>query len=371
MGDVLDIFGSLEEKVDADKNASLHDADGVRMLSHIPHGIPTRQPMLDVCIGRDGLPVGRIVEFYGFERTGKTTAAYHVIASVQRRNGIALFIDTEMSFDKDRARECGCIINDTLKVVSAESIDAVIRTIQNFLDVLEEKKFTDDVVIVVDSITGVDTEFNLETEFGTRQRPGEDARTIKSGLRRIMPGLAKHNVSLIFINHAIATMASIGKQSRSAGGHAIKFWSSVRVEFKHFKDNKKGADREKQENQEIKITLEKLKGNKMGLISYKTTLLDEVGFDSVKQLLDACVATGIMKARPGKKYDMLNRDKEVIDTYTEDTWREWVASKGGFDVIYEWWFENAKFVGALTPWGESRFDEVEPENVIEDEDEEV
>jgi hypothetical protein len=117
----------------------------------------------------------------------------------------------------------------------------------------------------------------------------------------------------------------------------------------------------------VKVTLEKLKGNHMNLATYTSTLRNDVGFDGVGQLLDACIHTKMMRKKPGGKYELINQQREVIETFTEDTWREYVEKKGGFDVVYQWWFDNAQANGTLLPWGESRYDTFEPEIVADEE----
>src|SRR3989304_4132238 len=162
MEDKIDsLFDLVEKEIEKDSKAKLFGASDIRMLSHVPHGIPSHQPSLDLCIGKDGIPIGRVIEFYGKPRCGKSTAALHIISEFQ--------------------------------------------TIEAFLLGLSKLKFERDAIIIVDSITGVDCEFNLAREFGETVRLGEEARTIRLGMKRIVPLLAKMKASLIFVNHAIST----------------------------------------------------------------------------------------------------------------------------------------------------------------------
>jgi len=357
---IQSLFKGLAKAMEDDKNANLFGASDIRMPSHIPRGILTRQPMFDLTLGREGIPIGKIIEFFGFERSGKTTSAYHIIAQCQRGGGTALFIDTESGFDPVRAKECGCAVDgDSLQVVAAKTVDAVFRTIDSFLKVLKDNDFQNDVLIVVDSITAVESEMiqkEKETWKAVNQL-GADARTIRSGIRHTWNKMADQKVTTIFINHAIANMATFGKQSQASGGHALKLAASLRVEFKNegeFLEEKKGkddADRERY-GQKVKVTFEKLKGAKMRKMTYSTLLLNDGGFDSIGQLLEASMKIGLIKKMNNVTYSIVNRNNgEEVDSFTKPQWPDWVNSHGGFDEAYKWFLAHAKATGAILPWG--------------------
>ena len=356
MEDVASIWDSLKKDLLDDPNSSL------TVTSDIPHGIPTGQPELDLCIGRDGLPVGRVAEFCGFERSGKTTAALHIAGQVQQRGGLVLFVDTESSFEMDRAVECGCIDNETLKPASTASIDAIFRTIDKFCTTIESSGWKKDALIIVDSVTAVECEFNLDKEIGTIPRPAEDARTLRSGMRRVGPRLAKLNIPCIFINHAIEDPgAMFGKKSKASGGHAIKFAASVRVEFQHLgevKENEKVKGKPKDRlGQKIKVTVHKVKGSHLVRTEYNTELRNKEGFFFADQLREAATKIGLVTktgAGSGTRYNTINLDThEVENSFTKVEFVEWVRHIGK-DVAYKWFFDNAKALGAIIPWGESR-----------------
>jgi recombination protein RecA len=357
MADSQDIWAALKKDLVDDPNASFE------INSTVPHGIPTGQPELDLCISRDGIPVGRIVEFFGFERSGKTTAALHIAAQCQKRGGMVLFIDTEDTFEMDRAVECGCVDNDLLKPVSAESIDAIFRTIDKFCDGIEGN-WTKDAMIIVDSVTAVECEFNLANEIGTIPRPAEDARTLRSGLRRVGSRLARLNIPCIFINHAIEDPnAMFGKKSKASGGHAIKFASSVRVEFTHLgevKDaTKKGKEPKDRFGQKIKVSVVKVKGAHLVRTEFNTELLNEEGFHFADQLRSAATKIGLITQTgqgSGTRYNTINLEThEVENSFTKAEFNEWVRHCGK-DECYRWFYNNAQQLKAIVPWGESRLD---------------
>jgi recombination protein RecA len=360
MSDEFDnLFKSLEKSMskEKEKNAQMFDPSDLRMLSFVPHGIPTRQPMFDLTIGKDGVPIGKVIEFFGFERSGKTTAAYHLIGEVQRMGGAAMFIDTEMSFDPIRAKECGCAVGgSSLKVMTAASSDAIFRTIDRFLDTLKENGFERDVLIVVDSVTAVSSEATEDKTWKAQGRLGEDARVLRSGLRRIMPKLAEQKVTVLFINHAINNTNSYGKQSQAAGGHAIKFFASLRAEFKNegevleAKGDKELEERERY-GQKVQITIEKLKGGHLKSMVFHTQLLNIGGFDSAGQLLDACMEIGIVKKANNTTYVVVGRNGDEKDAFMKAEWPDWIQRHGGFDECYKWWRQHAVEKGHITPWG--------------------
>ncbi|KKK55704.1 hypothetical protein LCGC14_3071860, partial [marine sediment metagenome] len=160
--------------------------------------------------------------------THNTTLGYHAIAEAQRMGGSGYFIDTEKSWDEKRARQVGLDPDIRFAIGDADSIEAAFRlilaTIAGRLEYNDGKPF----VIVVDSVTGTSTEFMKAHTMGKEERVGQDARTIRGGMRRIMADLAKANITLIMINHAISTIPKFqfAKQSEAAGGHAIKLFAT-------------------------------------------------------------------------------------------------------------------------------------------------
>ena len=232
MSDAFDaIFKSVQKAVKQDGLASVHKAGDLSISSYIPFGIRTGIPELDYNINRPGWPAGRCVELFGFEHCGKTTLALHAIAEAQRMGGSAYFIDTEKSWDDRRALQIGVDTDLRFGIGDADSIEAVFRLIGHMIDGRLANNDGKPFIIVVDSVTGTSTEFMKQHTMGKEERVGQDARTIRGGMRRIMADIAKTNITLIMINHAISTIPKFqfAKQSEAAGGHAIKLFATVRV----------------------------------------------------------------------------------------------------------------------------------------------
>jgi len=233
VGSFEDIIKEVQSRLSKDPSAKLYKSGDVGLISRAPYGILTGIPELDFSLGRPGLPAGKVIEYFGFEMSGKTTAALHAIAQAQRKGGGAVFIDTEMSWDEDRSISCGINPDVNLSLIEADTIEGIFRGLESTLKGLESAKWNAPFVAVVDSITGVQSQRGKDTEIGEEPRIGEDARVIRHGLRRLASEFGKRNMTVIFINHSIANIAStpFAKKSNSSGGHAIKFMSSVRVEF--------------------------------------------------------------------------------------------------------------------------------------------
>lgn len=342
--DQVDDFFSRVEKSLAKKELNIpgYRASDVRVASHIPYGIRTRMPQLDLAMGRPGYPVGRVIELYGLPYCGKSTAGFLAIAETQRQGGIAILIDTETAFEPMRAAEIGVDV-DNLKIYSPETIQETFTLIGELLDSLIN--FNKPIVIVVDSITAVPTKWQGEKGL-TNQKPGELAQQIKMGMKLITSKVAKKKALLLLVNHAHETMAMYGKKTTSSGGHAIKFFSSNRIEFKHAK-TLKTADGKERLGQEIKVNIEKLKVAKLRHPDFKINLMVDGGFDTIGSLLEAMISIGMVSHPKGSKVYTLETGTE----FAKIEWPQVVADNGGLDALYEHFIKEACARGHMIPWG--------------------
>ncbi len=197
--------------------------------------ISTGSLALDVALGVGGLPRGRIAEIYGPEGAGKSTLAYHVVASAQRLGGVAAYIDVEHALDKDHAESCG--INVTELLISQpdtgeqalEICDALVRS--NAVD-----------VIVVDSVAALVPRAEIEGEMGD-SLPGLQARLMSQALRKLTAVISKSQACVIFINQLREKIGVVfGNPEVTPGGRALKFYSSVRIELRRAESLKQGTD---------------------------------------------------------------------------------------------------------------------------------
>lgn len=338
------LFNELNKGSKKFNPINTYRASDLRIGAHVPYGVRTRIPELDLALGRPGYPIGRIIELFGLERCGKTTAALMALAQAQRMGGSGLFIDTEYSFDPDRAEELGVDV-DNVRYAEANTIEEIFRIINVLLDAMEE--YTKPFVVIVDSTTGVPTEWEVEknADFSS-ERPGKEAQAIKKGLRLITHKVAKKKILLILINHAIETMAMFGKKTKAGGGHGIKFHASARVGFTSIKDLKdKGDDRIVRSGQEIKIEIEKVKVAQLKFPEFRIDLLNESGFDTRMSLLRAlCRVDAIKHTKGSSKYEWGDVKFEKTD------WDDVIDQNGGEDTVYDYFIKYACENGHMKPF---------------------
>lgn len=195
--------------------------------------ISTGSISLDMALGVGGVPRGRIIEVFGPESSGKTTLAQHVVAEVQRNNGIAAFIDAEHALDPDYAKKIGIDINqmfisqpDTGEQ-ALEIVETLVRS--NGID-----------LIVVDSVAALTPKAEIEGEMGDHH-VGLQARLMSQALRKLAGIIGKTKTTLIFINQTRQKIGVyFGNPETTTGGTALKFYSSVRIEVRRAAQIKKG-----------------------------------------------------------------------------------------------------------------------------------
>lgn len=327
---------------------TIYKAGDLRLTSSVPYGIPTQLASLDLALSKPGWPVGRIVELYGFEASGKTTLGYHAIAQAQAMGGSALFIDTERTFDPARARQIG-VDPDNLNIAEADTIEEIFAYMEKTLDGLEAVGYDKPFVIMVDSITGVSTEDDTDKDFKAPVRIGSEAIAIRRGMKRINTKIAKQKVLALFVNHAVAKIAAYGKQSQAAGGHALKFYSTIRVEVTNL-GQIKDDNTKIRTGQKVKVTVEKLKGAPLRRPTFDTELHNDTGFDKTGSLLDALIDIGIINHAPkSRSYTFVptNREFPLIE------WPNIIEEQGGFAKMYQFFIGCAKANGEMTDWSPS------------------
>jgi recombination protein RecA len=198
-------------------------------------GISTGSISLDIALGGKGLPCGRIVEVYGPESSGKTTLALHVIASAQREGGHCAYIDAEHALDPSYARKIGVVTDDLL--VSQPDFG------EQALEITETLVRSNAVdVIVVDSVAALVPKAELEGEMGD-SFVGLQARLMSQALRKLTGAVHKSTCVLIFINQIREKIGVMfGSPETTAGGRALKFYASVRLDVRRIGKIKDGEE---------------------------------------------------------------------------------------------------------------------------------
>ncbi|QTV79568.1 recombinase RecA [Microbacterium sp. NIBRBAC000506063] len=197
--------------------------------------IPTGSIALDVALGVGGLPRGRIIEIYGPESSGKTTLTLHAIANVQRAGGIAAFIDAEHALDPDYAQKLGVDI-DQLLVSQPDTGEQALE----IADMLVRSGSID--LVVIDSVAALVPRAEIEGEMGD-SHVGLQARLMSQALRKLTGGLNQTGTSMIFINQLREKIGVFfGSPETTAGGKALKFYASVRLDIRRIETLKDGTD---------------------------------------------------------------------------------------------------------------------------------
>ena len=187
--------------------------------------LPTGCFALDLAVGIGGLPRGRIVEIYGPESSGKTTVAIHCIAETQKAGGVAAFIDAEHALDPVYAKNLGVNL-DELYVSQPDTGEQAL----NIAEALVNSKAVD--LIVIDSVAALTPRVEIEGEMGD-SAVGAQARLMSQALRKLTPITAKSKTCIIFINQLREKVGVMfGNPEVTAGGKALKFYASVRIDVR-------------------------------------------------------------------------------------------------------------------------------------------
>ena len=197
--------------------------------------IPTGSLSLDLALGLGGVPRGRVVEVYGPESSGKTTVALHMIAEVQKRGGIAGFIDAEHALDPVYAKNIGVDI-DELYICQPDSGDQALEIAETMV-----RSGAMD-IIVIDSVAALVPRQEIEGDMGD-SHVGLQARLMSQALRKLTPVISKSNCVVIFINQLREKVGVMfGNPETTTGGRALKFYASVRMDVRRTETLKQGGE---------------------------------------------------------------------------------------------------------------------------------
>ncbi|MGB0167162.1 MAG: recombinase RecA [Luteibaculum sp.] len=195
--------------------------------------IPSGSLTLDMALGVFGYPRGRVVEIYGPESSGKTTLAIHAIAEVQKKGGIAAFVDAEHAFDKFYAEKLGVDTNELL-ISQPDNGEQALEIAENLI-----RSGAID-LIVIDSVAALTPKAEIEGEMGDSQM-GLQARLMSKALRKLTGALNKTGCCCIFINQLRDKIGVMfGNPETTTGGNALKFYSSIRLDIRRIGQIKDG-----------------------------------------------------------------------------------------------------------------------------------
>jgi recombination protein RecA len=252
--------------------------------------IPTGCLSLDLALGVNGVPRGRIIEIFGPEASGKTTLAQHIIAEAQKMGGICAFVDAEHALDPDYAVKIGVNVKDLIisqpdtGEQALEIVETLVRS--NAID-----------VIVVDSVAALVPQKEIEGDMGD-QHMGLQARLMSQALRKLTGVISKSKTLVIFINQIRMKIGVFfGNPETTTGGNALKFYCSVRIEVRRAAQIKQG---EKIIGNRVKVKVVK---NKVAA-PFRTCEFDIMyneGISISGDLLDTGVEYGVIK-KSGNAY---------------------------------------------------------------------
>ncbi len=196
---------------------------------------PTGSLALDIALGLGGIPKGRVVEIYGPESSGKTTLTLHMIAEVQRRGGIAGFIDAEHALDPVYARSIGVDV-DNLYISQPDSGEQGLEIAETMV-----RSGAIDIV-VVDSVAALVPKQEIDGDMGDAH-VGLQARLMSQALRKLTAVISKSNCTVVFINQLREKVGVMfGSPETTTGGRALKFYASIRLDVRRVESIKQGGE---------------------------------------------------------------------------------------------------------------------------------
>lgn len=197
--------------------------------------VPTGALSLDIALGLGGIPKGRIVEIYGPESSGKTTVALHMVAEMQKKGGIAGFIDAEHALDPAYAKKIGVDI-DNLYISQPDNGEQALEITETMV-----RSGAIDIVIV-DSVAALVPKAEIDGDMGDSHM-GLQARLMSQALRKLTAVISKSNCIVIFINQLREKVGVMfGSPETTTGGRALKFYSSIRLDVRRIESLKQGGE---------------------------------------------------------------------------------------------------------------------------------
>ncbi len=217
---------------DYGKGAVMKLGDGASMNVET---VPTGSLSLDIALGLGGIPKGRVIEIYGPESSGKTTVALHMVAEVQKRGGIAGFIDAEHALDPVYAKNIGVDI-DNLYISQPDNGEQGLEIAETMV----RSGAVD--IIIVDSVAALVPKAEIEGDMGD-SHVGLQARLMSQALRKLTGIISKSNCTVIFINQLREKVGVMfGNPETTTGGRALKFYSSIRLDVRRIESLKQGGE---------------------------------------------------------------------------------------------------------------------------------
>lgn len=265
---------------------------------------------LDIALGVNGLPKGRIIEIYGPESSGKTTLALHAMAEVQKAGGMAAFIDAEHAFDKAYAQNLGVDIENLL-ISQPDSGEQALEITEHLI----RSGALD--IVVIDSVAALVPRSELEGEMGD-SKMGLQARLMSQAMRKLTGSISKTGCCCVFINQLREKIGVMfGNPETTTGGNALKFYASIRLDIRRIQTIKDG-DQMVGNRVRVKVVKNKLAP------PFKVAEFDIIygqGVSKIGELIDLGVQTDIVE-KSGSWYsyngDKLGQGRDAVRELLKD-----------------------------------------------------
>jgi recombination protein RecA len=228
------VEGRLLAAVQAKQEGKIQSQLANRPLdSDVVDWVDTQAASLNYAIGRPGIPQGRLTVLVGKEKAGKSTVAYHLLQETQRRGGVAILVDAERRYSRDRAERIG-IDHDRLIYMPGETVQSTFQELYTYVEVVRDELPDQLVTIAWDSLAGTPTEANLKGEI----RPAEHARLVGHWFRVLLPLVARKRITFVMVNQ-LRTKMDMGGGTYFSGGssdamiaeRALDYHCSLKVHF--------------------------------------------------------------------------------------------------------------------------------------------
>lgn len=230
-GSIRDTLNELNKKFGENTVMMLGDKPKVGL-----EAISTGSFGLDIALGIGGVPLGRIVEIYGPESSGKTTLALHIVAESQKKGGTCAYIDAEHAMDPDYAKKIG-VKTDELIITQPNSGEHALEILESMV---LSQKFS---VIVVDSVAALTPKAELEGEMGDAN-VGRAGKMMSQAMRKLTGAISDSKTVVVFINQLRAIIGGFGygPQETTSGGKALRYAATIRIDIRRIAQIKKGED---------------------------------------------------------------------------------------------------------------------------------